>query len=68
MTPIRQHMAQQLVGQTLHFKCECILGIDVTGKVVDYELTKDETIFIVSSNGKLIKIGSNHPNMEVEPV
>ena len=61
-------MAQQMVGKTMHFKCDCILALDVTGQVVDFEITKDETIFTISTNGKLIKIGTNHPNMEVELV
>ena len=66
MIPIKQYMARLLVGQTLHFKCDCLMTFDIIGKVVDYEVKENETIFTVDVKGKLIPIGTNHPKLTVE--
>ncbi len=68
MIPIKQYMAQQLVGQTLHFKCDCLMSFDIIGRVVDFEIHENETIFTVDVKGKLIPIGTNHPKLSVELV
>ena len=42
------------------------MDIDVVGVIVDFEIVNNEIIFFVDVNGKIIKIGENHPNMYVE--
>lgn len=65
MENFKQYIAKQLIGHKLHFVCDCIFKLDHTGIVKDYELNNNEIIFIVDVNGKLIKIGENHPNLNV---
>lgn len=66
MIPIKQYMAEQMVGKTFHFKCDCLMSLDIIGRIVDYEITETETIFTVDVKGKLIPIGTNHPKLSVE--
>jgi hypothetical protein len=61
----KKYIASQLIGKNLHFKCDCTLRLDVVGRVVDYNISANEIIFIVDVDGKLIRIGENHPNMYV---
>lgn len=68
MIPIKQYMAEQMVGKTFHFKCDCLMSLDIIGRVVDYEIAETETIFTVDVRGKLIPIGTNHPKLSVELV
>lgn len=68
MIPFKKYIAQQLVGQTLRFKCECIFAMDIIGSVEDVEIKNDEFLYTVNCNGKLITIGSNYPNMEIEQI
>ena len=42
MTPFYDYVAKQLVGKKVHFKCNCIVGLDVTGVCVSYEIAKTE--------------------------
>lgn len=55
-----------IVGYKAHFKSNCPFPIDVIGIVEKYERVKNETIYIINSGGRKIKIGSNHCNMMVE--
>lgn len=66
MNPARDFIASQFLGNTYHFKCECIMNLDVTGTVKDYELSTEEIILLVEVNNRLIKIGLNHPNLYIE--
>lgn len=69
MTPFKQYIVEQLIGKTLHFTCDCILSLNVIGKIIDCEIKDCEFIFtVLTPDGKPIKIGSNHPNLKVEPV
>lgn len=61
----KEYIAKQLIGKKLHFVCDCIMGVDVTGIIVDYEISQNEILFLVDVRGKIIKIGENHPNMIV---
>ena len=63
---IKDYIAKKLIGEKLHFKCDCLFNIDVIGTIKDYEINNNEIIFIVDADGRIIKIGENHPNMNVE--
>ena len=65
MENFKQYIAKQLIGKKLHFKCDCLFKIDHIGIVKDYEIKANEIIFIVDVDGKIIKIGENHPNLQV---
>lgn len=67
MTPIKTYIADTLVGKRLHFKCDCLLNIDVFGTVKGWSLYQGEIIWdICTDNGRIIKIGENHPNMFID--
>lgn len=56
-----------IVGKKIKIKCECIIK-EVVGRVVDYELSPHEIIYVMDVNKKIIRIGSNHPGMTFEYV
>lgn len=64
----KDYIASQLIDKKFRFKCECILPFDIIGIVKDYELNREEIIFIVEYNNKTIKIGENHPNLLIEEI
>jgi hypothetical protein len=66
MILFKTYIAQQLIGKKLQFKCDCIIPMDVVGIIKNFEISKNEIIFIVDVDGKLIKIGENHPNLYVK--
>ena len=66
MIEFKKYIAGLIVGRNIKFKCDCLVGIDVEGRVVDYEVKNNEIIFMIKSGEKLIKIGENHPHMFVE--
>ena len=65
MIPIKQYIAQQMIGQTFRFKCECLIPFDVVGRIIDYEIAESEIIFTVDVKGKLMQIGTNHPKLHI---
>ena len=67
MIPIKSHLAESLVGRRVHFQCDCVLNIDIIGVVKDWEMNHNEILWdVLTDSGKLIKIGENHPNMNIE--
>lgn len=62
----KEYIASQLIGRKLHFQCDCIMDINVVGRIVDFEIISDEILFFIDVDGKLIKIGENHPNMYIK--
>lgn len=65
MIEFKRYIASQLIGHKIRFKCECLFPMDHIGVVKDYEIIANEIIFLVDIDGKLIRIGENHPNMMV---
>ena len=57
--------SKSFIGNTYRFKCDCIMHLDVTGVVVDSEIIGSELILIVSSNGKVVRIGMNLPSLSI---
>ena len=68
MTLFKAYIAKQLIGKKLHFKCDCTFKLDTKGIIKDFKISNNEIIFIVDVDGKLIKIGENHPNLHVEVI
>lgn len=54
-----------LLGKNIKFNCECFIK-NIIGRVVDIERFKDEVIYVIDTNKKIIRIGSNHPGMTFE--
>lgn len=68
MTEFKKYIAEQLINHKIHFKCNCLFPIDHIGVIKDYEIIQNEIIFLVDLDGKIIKIGENHPNLLVKHI
>jgi hypothetical protein len=67
MIPIKTYLADYLVGKRFHFKCDCAMRIDVIGTVESWSVYQGEIIWdVFTDKGKYVRIGSNHPNMNIE--
>ena len=66
MISIKDYIAKQFLNKTYHFKCDCILPLDIIGTVIDYEIIGHDTVLLVSSNNKVIHIGLNTASLTVE--
>lgn len=67
MTPIKTYLAESIKDKRVHFQCNCIMNIDVVGVVKNWCIEQNEIVWdVMMDNGKLIKIGENHPNMNIE--
>lgn len=72
LTSLKDYCGHLFLGKRLHFTCNCLIPLDITGVVVDYKIEKhstcEELVFFVSVNDKIIKIGENHPDLFIEDV
>lgn len=64
--PFKEYMGDQMIGHKLHFQCDCMMQLNVYGTIVDYSIIKNELVFSVDVNGKIIQIGENHPNLYIK--
>lgn len=65
---LKDYLAKLMIGRRFRFTCNCIISLDVTGTIKDYEIVNNEIIFLVESKGKIISIGENHPNLKISRV
>lgn len=63
---IKEYIGNQFLHKKFRFKCDCIIPLDVIGYVVDYEISNNEIILLVNSNGKNLHIGVNTPSLYIE--
>lgn len=71
MQRIKDYIAEQFLGNTYRFKCDCLLALDIRGCVLDYETTDHEIILhisLISEEEKIVKLGLNHPNLTIEEI
>jgi hypothetical protein len=68
MIEFKKYIAEQLIGKKIHFKCECLFPINHIGVIKDYEIIQNEIMFVVDLDGKVVKIGENHPNLLVKAI
>ena len=67
MIPIKTYIADSMVGKRFHFKCDCLLNINLIGTIKGWSLHNGEIIWdVYTDSGKFIKIGENHPNMNID--
>lgn len=66
MIKIKDYIGQLFVGKKLHLKCDCIVGIDITGPCISYEISGNEVILIIEVNNRHITVGLNTPNLNIE--
>ena len=62
----KEFVAQHLTRHTVHFICDCIIRLDITGVVTGYEMNGSEIVYIVDAGDRRVKIGENTPKLEVE--
>lgn len=65
MINIKDHIAQSFIGKHIHFKCDCIMSIDIIGECVSYTINNDEIVLMIKSKDKIIPIGLNSPNLKI---
>ena len=66
---LKDYIAQSMLGKKMRFRCNCLYPLDFVGRILDYNIKSNEIVWVVSSeDGKIVNIGENHPNMEVEQV
>ena len=63
---LKDYLASSLIGKKIRFTCNCIMNINITGRVKDYILTDTEILWIVDTGSKIVKVGSNTPSMQIE--
>lgn len=63
---LKDYLASLLIGKKIRFTCNCIMNLNITGRVKDYILTDTEILWIVDTGSKIVKVGSNTPNMQIE--
>ena len=66
MTPIKTYIARQFLGKKFHFKCDCVMPIDVIGIVKDADTLGKEIVLLVDNGSKLVHIGLNASTLVVE--
>ena len=66
MIAVKEYIAKQFLNDTYHFKCDCIVPLDIIGVVKDYEISGNEIVLLVESRSKLLHIGLNTPNLFIE--
>lgn len=62
---LKDYIGKMMIGKRFRFLCNCIISMDVTGTIKDYEISSNEIIFFVDTGKKVIKIGENHPNLKI---
>lgn len=62
---LKDYIGKMMIGKRFRFLCRCIISMDITGTIKDYEISSNEIIFLVDVDGKIIKIGENHPNLKI---
>lgn len=66
MKKYKQYVGSTLLNRKVHFACDCIIGLDVTGTVVNYEIVGTEIVYLlVTDDGKLVRIGENTPDLRI---
>lgn len=66
MINIKDYIGKSFIGKKLHLKCDCIVGIDITGNCIKYETSGTEIVLIIEKDSKHIPIGLNTPNLQIE--
>lgn len=66
MISIKDYIGKSFVGKRLHLKCDCIVGIDITGPCISYEVSGNEVILIIEANNRNIPVGLNTPKLNIE--
>lgn len=62
---ILDYIGQSFIGNNYHFWCDCLIKLDVTGRVLSYTISNKEILLKVKSD-KELTIGLNTPTLKIE--
>lgn len=66
MIKYKQYVGSTLLNRKVHFACDCIIGLDVVGTVVNYETIGSEIVYVLDTgDGKLVRVGENTPDLRI---
>ena len=70
MTPIKNYIANWFLNRKFRFTCDCLIAIDVTGTVREYEIKGAEIILLIAreKDGRIVHIGLNTPSLQIEEI
>lgn len=68
MTPIKEYIGKSFVGKPYHFTCNCIMNLDISGVVCDYEIIDNEVVLLVMHADKVVRIGLNTPSLMIKDI
>ena len=63
---LKDYIGESLLCKKIHFTCNCIMNLDVTGIIKDYIISNNEVIWLVDTGNKIIKVGENTPKLKIE--
>lgn len=66
MTKYKQYVGDTLLNRKVHLTCDCIIGLDVVGTIINYEIVSNEIVYLLATDdGKLIRVGENTPDLKI---
>ena len=65
---ILNYIGESFVGHSYHFWCDCLIKMDITGKVSSFYISNKEIVLIIKTNTKELKVGLNTPTLKIEPI
>ncbi len=66
---IKDYIGKSFLEKSFRFYCDCLIKMNVTGKVINYKILSNEIILIVqTTEGKTIQIGLNTPNLQIDSI
>lgn len=66
MVEYKKFVGDMLLNKDVHITCDCILSLNIIGKVITYNVEGAEIIYSILTNGKIIKVGENTPGLKIE--
>lgn len=66
MIKYKKYVGDALLNRKVRLACDCIIGLDVIGTVVNYEIVGSEIVYLLATDdGKLIRVGENTPDLRI---
>lgn len=62
----KDYVASTLKGKRVKMVCECFTGTGAEGVVKDYYMSGSEIVYMIDTGRRIVNIGENTPNLEVE--
>lgn len=66
MVDYKEYIKKQFIGKKIHFTSDCVIRMDVTGRVIDTEIVGSEILYIIDTGTQITKVGENTPKLKIE--